>query len=544
VIDVLIVGAGPTGLAAACELAVRGIRCRIVDRLTARSDKSRANAVQARTLELLDKQDLAAPLIARGRPIANANFYGVRGREARLEFAALGLEETRYPYVLFVSQCDTEALLEARLRALGVAVEYGVALEGLADDGAGVTATLRRGDRLEQVRARYVVGADGAHSAVRALAGLPFVGGSYDQEFMLCDAELDWDLAPGETHIFWGREGVFACMPQVAGHQFRLVVTRARGAATAAEPTVAEMEAIARRMIRGRVRIVRSHWLTRFRLHHRVVASYRRGRAFLAGDAAHIHSPAGGQGMNTGMQDAFNLAWKLAFVAQRKAAPWLLDTYSPERRPVGRRLLATTDQVFHLGSSANAVVAEGRHWFAARIAALVLRSPARRVRAFRFLAQLGIRYRRSALSWRDPARGGSWRNGPRPGDRAPDVPLAGAGHLLERMRGPRWFLLRFHGGGPIAAAPIGAHRREHLEVIDVLRAGQVAPPGAATVLDADGAIRRAYGVDADGWYLLRPDGHVACRGADAAADRLTAYLDAHLAPDDRAPAAPHLPAAA
>ncbi|HET7459077.1 MAG TPA: FAD-dependent monooxygenase, partial [Gemmatimonadaceae bacterium] len=432
-LDVLIVGAGPTGLALAAELRAFGTRFRIVDRLADRTRESRALAVQARSLELLDTLGLGDALVARGRNTATVVLHLDGRRVAELALGEIGANDTRFPFVLFVSQAETEALLAEHLAAGGVTVERGVALTSVATGADDVRCVLRHADgREEQVRARYLVGCDGAHSTVRAAAGISFEGDAYPQSFVLGDVEADGPLVAGAVNSFGGR-GVAMFFPLGRPATWRVIAmaaadvdgaTRAGVAGeTRGDLTLVELQSIVNEPTGGAVRVRDPVWLSRFRLHHRQSASYRAGRLFVAGDAAHIHSPVGGQGMNTGIQDAWNLGWKLALVARGAASPALLDSYEAERWPVGRLLLKYTDRAFATftrAMSSGRAAGWARRVVVPRVLPRVVGSPRLRAFAFRFVSELGIRYRRSPAVAEGMAR---LHGGPRAGDRLPDLRL-------------------------------------------------------------------------------------------------------------------------
>src|SRR5215208_5062050 len=363
--DVLVVGAGPTGLVMATELAARGVSGRIIDRAPERSERSRALVVQARSLELLQKMGVADELVARGRRTIKATPF-VEGRPAaNLEFGDIGVDDTPYPFLLFVSQAETERVLEKHLESLGAKVERPVELLSFEGDAEGVSARLRHGDgRQETARVRYLVGADGAHSTVRHTLGLSFKGDAYPQDF-----------------------------PLAGPSTYRLIATRAEDAPLdAGDPTLEEVQQLATELCPLPVKLYDPSWLARFRLHHRGVDSYRAGQAFVAGDAAHIHSPAGGQGMNTGIQDSYNLAWKLTLVIEGHAPDSILDSYHEERHPIGQRLLRTTDRMFNVAATPNPLAIELRNFLMPRVLPRVMGKRSLRARAFRFVSQLGIRY--------------------------------------------------------------------------------------------------------------------------------------------------------
>ncbi|MCA9706327.1 MAG: FAD-dependent monooxygenase [Myxococcales bacterium] len=526
--EVLVVGAGPTGLVAAAQLAERGVSVRIIDAAPVRSDKSRALGVQARTLELLDKMGLADRLIDRGQRTIALNFH-VEGRQVvHFPLDALDVDHTPFPYLLFVSQVETERVLDDHLARLGVQIDRPVELVELQQDEHGVTATVRRAGRPETIRARYVIGADGAHSAVRHGLGLSFRGDAYDTEFILGDVEASGDLPFDQLHLFAARTGVLIVFPMAEG-RIRVMATGFPIDEQAGELTLEELQAQVTRLSgRPDFRLERATWLSRFRLHHRGVDRYRVGRVFLAGDAAHIHSPAGGQGMNTGIQDAYNLAWKLAMVLQGQADEALLDSYHAERHPVGQRLLRFTDRLFSLMSTVNPVAARLRNAVAPLVVPRMLDSRGSRV--FRFASQLGIRYRHSpVVAEPEGPADARFRRGPRAGDRAPGAALPD-GRFLRRLRGTDWWLLAFCGHGAQAVEPARLRARLRAATSDrpwiqplVITDG--VPPESDGVGDPEGRLHRQYGLGGPGLYLVRPDGHIAFRSAGLGVDALCEYLD-------------------
>jgi 2-polyprenyl-6-methoxyphenol hydroxylase-like FAD-dependent oxidoreductase len=527
--EVLVVGAGPTGLMLGLELRTRAVACRVVDAAPARSPHSRALAVQARTLEVLDRHGLAARLVAAGQR-ALGNRVIVRGREvARVEIGDIGATGSPYSFVLFVSQVETEQALEGAFERAGGHVERPVELDELDDrqDG-GVVARFRGGRTL---RARYVVGCDGAHSAVRKAVGVRFEGAAYPEDFILTDTHIaGLDNAGGLT-IRLGPPGLTAVFSLREPDLYRIIATRAKDTGER-EPELADFADILEQLGDEGVRLFDPRWVTRFRLHHRVADRFAIGRVFLAGDAAHIHSPAGGQGMNTGIQDAFNLGWKLELALAGRARPDVLDSYAAERRPVAVRLLEFTDRLFRLGATTNPVGQLVRDAAIPRLLPLALSSPARRARAFRFISQLGVRYRKSPIV----ARGshGLGRARPRPGDRAPDAPLVAPDgsqtSLLARLKHPLHHLLVLSGPVPAAAEPWAPTRERLRRAVrgfeDLVRIEGVttAPQGGEQLRDAEGTLHERYGARGPALYLIRPDGYVAFRSAGRDAEALVDYL--------------------
>jgi 2-polyprenyl-6-methoxyphenol hydroxylase-like FAD-dependent oxidoreductase len=331
--EVVVVGAGPTGLMMACELALGGVKARLLEERTDMPNITRAFAVHARTLELLDARGLTDELVPRGLQVHEIAPPGG---------ATLDLRElhTRYGMVLMVPQSGTEQVLQQRAEKLGVEIVRGAEVVGLTQDGDGVTVDVAGADA---VRADYAVGCDGAHSAVRRLLGIDFVGKQYETHILLADVHL---ASPPEEALFAkaSPEGVALFVPFGDGVFRAIAWDRLREQAPLSEPvTLDEIRDAFSRIAGDDFGMTEMRWSSRFLSERRQARHYRKGRVFLAGDAAHVHSPLGGQGMNTGIGDAMNLGWKLAAAARGTAPPWLLDTYEQERHPVGAGVLRMTD---------------------------------------------------------------------------------------------------------------------------------------------------------------------------------------------------------
>jgi 2-polyprenyl-6-methoxyphenol hydroxylase-like FAD-dependent oxidoreductase len=415
--DVLIVGAGPTGLVLALWLTAQGVAVRVIDRAEGPGTTSRAMAVQARTLELYRQLDLAEAVAEAGHRNPALNLW-VRGRrKARLSFGSAGAELTPYPFLLIYPQDQHERLLEARLAAMGVTVERRTELLGFEDQGGYVAARLRGPGGGEQIHeARYLAGCDGARSPTRHQLGLGFEGGTYDQVFYVADVEASGPAADGELHVALETADFVALLAYGRRGQGRLIGT-VRDEREEAESL--GFGDVGHRAIESLgLRIGKVNWFSTYRVHHRVTDHYRRGQVFLLGDAAHIHSPAGGQGMNTGIGDAVNLAWKLAAVLKGQAPDSLLDSYEAERLPFARRLVATTDRVFTLVSAEGGFADLVRTRVAPLLASAAFSTGPAREAMFRLLSQTGIRYRDGPLS-----RGMAGRV--RGGDRLPWVSWEG-----------------------------------------------------------------------------------------------------------------------
>ena len=535
---VLIVGAGPTGLAAAMSLARAHVPVRLIDKAMQPSPYSRAIGIQARTLELLEQHRLVEPFLALGHRARVANLFSNGMRLARLDFDPL---HTRYPYLLFLDQAVTERLLTEHLATLGVVIERGVELMNFAQGSASVQATLRRADgHTETMRPSYLIAADGAHSAVRHRLGLSFAGKTFEQTFLLADLHAETDWPDDEFHLFASNDGLVALFPMGHGRH-RLIADHAvelSGMVPAATPAVLgepplnrvpppsldDCRALIARRVRERVDVADLKWSAYFHLNSRMVDRLRVGRIFLAGDAAHVHSPAGAQGMNTGIQEAFNLGWKLARVLKSAAPDRLLDTYHAERHPIERDVLRQTGFVTQMAEADHGPLKLLRERVMPVLAALgPLRDAARLT-----ISELSIQYRRSPLTLERVLDGG-----PRAGERAPDAlvhvvdgPLGrapGVGCLFD-LHDPAFFsLFLLVPPLPVDDTPLDPAAK-HASPPDPDRDRMAAEverllPGAVRIwriTDTTGeggpALSESYGRTRPSFYLVRPDGYISARG--------------------------------
>ena len=412
--DVIVVGAGPTGLTLACELAMRGIGVRVLERRTDVPNITRAFAVHARTLELLDSRGMAEELLPHGVPI-----YEV----APAPGAVLNLRElkSRYPMLLIVPQSGTERVLEARATQLGVQIMRGAEVVGLNQDADGVTVDLGDGTSL---RTKYVVGCDGAHSAVRRLVGIDFVGSQYETHILLADVRMS---NPPEEGLFArnSADGIVLLVPFGDGWYRAIAWDRTREQAPLDEPvTEAEIRSAFDKIAGEDFGMTEMRWSSRFLSERKQARGYRVDRVFIAGDAAHVHSPLGGQGMNTGIGDAMNLGWKLAEAVRGTAPAGLLDTYQSERHPVGTTVLRVTDAFNKLVLGTSAI----RQAFRRVAITTILALPVGRRTMGGLLSGIGIRYARPKGSHELVGR------------RMPDVDC-GAQRLFELLRTGRFVLL-------------------------------------------------------------------------------------------------------
>jgi 2-polyprenyl-6-methoxyphenol hydroxylase-like FAD-dependent oxidoreductase len=340
--DVLIVGAGPTGLALAAALRQREVEVVVIDQAAEMARTSRAAVIHARTLEVLDAVGVTQELVSRGSIVPR---FSVRDGDRALITIDFDHLPTDHPYTLMLSQDQTEAVLRARLEELGVEVHQSCEFASLQQDADGVKATLGDG---RAIKAQYLVGCDGMHSVVREHAGIGFTGAAYGDSFVLADVVLDWDLDAAEVMLYFAPAGLVVIAP-LPGGRHRIVAT-VDDAPEAPDRAFIQALLDERGPKRGPAQVGEVTWSSRFRVHHRLADRYRDGRVFLAGDAAHVHSPAGGQGMNTGIQDAIALAERLSGVLRGGEAEATLDRYESERRPVAAQVVHLTDRLTALAT--------------------------------------------------------------------------------------------------------------------------------------------------------------------------------------------------
>lgn len=529
----LVVGAGPTGLVLAAELARHGIPVRLIEKRAGIDPRSRALAIQPRTMEIFENMGIAGEFMAEARELTAFTPYGEGRKIGRVEWKN---EETAYkPMIL--EQARTEEILREYLEELGVRVESKTELLSFQQLPQGVATELRFSSGLKDaLLAKWVFGCDGAHSVVRRGLKLDFAGDRYPEDFILADLKIDWDLADEEAFVFLKEGKVMVALPLPGKDRFRLIASRdpARSAPgdTAPDPDLDEFQELVRTRIPVKARLKKPEWLAAFRLHHRITEDVRIGRVFLAGDAAHIHSPAGGQGMNTGIQDAFNLAWKIALVETGKARPDLLDTYRDERLPVMRETVRLTDRMFRAALSDGFWAKVARRF----LAPIFLPRGAVRTRILSRIGQISIRYP-SGRYVRDATPIAQRRRGPRPGMRAPDAPVFD----IHRGRELKLFDV-FQDTRPVLLYFAGEETDLHLKAIRELRLkyssfielylllpGDSEPalqePEDLVLNDPDDRVFRAYGVSGAGLFLIRPDGHIGFRSLPAQREKFEAYLD-------------------
>ncbi|MBN9416253.1 MAG: FAD-dependent monooxygenase [Candidatus Eremiobacteraeota bacterium] len=532
---ILIAGAGPVGLTLACELVRHGVPVRIVDRNAEPTDKSKALVVWPRTLELLEKTGVAQRFLESGVPLRGMSMY--ESKEKRIAHVTFSDLETPWPFVLGLPQSATEALLIEHLAAQGVQVERQVEVVGLKQHGSHVEVELRHADgRTEITSTHWLPACDGARSSVRHSLGVSLEGDTVAQEFSMIDCDVAGLPLNDEVVAYNTANGLAAFFP-IRDSRMRVIIMRNEcgEGATPAPPTLEEMQSELELRGLDHIRLSDSHWLAAFRINERHAKSYRHGRVLLAGDAAHVHSPVGGQGMNTGMQDAFNLGWKLALIEKGKiAAEPFLDSYSLERQPIGASVVQQTSRARKAITLRNPLAKGLRNALLSFAASFEFV----RHKIAEQASELAVRYPKSPLNREVHPGNAAWLlgHGVHPGDRAPDGHLLkdeNEAHLFGLMSDTRFHLLVLSGLAPGEANPAALEcarwaNDELHQLVGVHWIGfdphHLPSQLPSAWWDEGSLIHKRYGAVEATLYLVRPDGYVAFRSQPAVRADLEKYL--------------------
>jgi 2-polyprenyl-6-methoxyphenol hydroxylase-like FAD-dependent oxidoreductase len=509
--DVLVVGAGPTGLMLANQLVRRGVRTLIIDRHAGPSLETRALGVQARTLEIYAQLGIVDQALALGRRGSGGNIWADGERRAHVGLSDAGDQVTPYPFILILGQDDNERIMGENLRAIGGSVEWNTELVSLAQQGDSVRAELKGANGSRRISAAWVAGCDGARSTVRESCGITFAGAPYEHVFFVADTEMTGSMVPDEVNVYLFRKGFHLLFPMRGKDHWRLVAILPPELRDKPDLKFDEVIPVLHKDASENLQIKSCSWFSTYRIHHRGAVRFREGRCFVLGDAAHIHSPVGAQGMNTGLQDAYNLGWKVALVVKNQAKAQLLDSYEQERLPVAHALLNGTDRAFQMVVSDSWIAGLLRTKILARIAAFAVNRKSVQRRAFRVVSQIGIRYRKSSLS---KSLDQLPPTAPQAGDRFP------------------WLRLKLKAAGPVEDM---FQKASDLQ-FNLIVLGQAANNGGLTEFghflrtwvipkdaDNDRELRRVQ-IPARSFYLVRPDGYVGLCGVNFDAVRVKDYL--------------------
>ena len=515
--DVLIVGAGPTGLMLANQLVRRGVRSVIIDKRSGPSIETKALGVQARTLEIYSHLGFADRAIELGKRGTGGNIWADGQRRARVALSDAGGKVTPYPFLLVLGQDDNERLLGDNLRQLGGAVQWNTEFIGLTQNADSATAKVKLQDGAQtEIRASYVAGCDGARSGLREACGIEFAGAPYEHVFFVADVEMTGNMIPDEVNAYLFRKGFHLMFPMRGQDHWRIVGILSPELRDKPDLKFENVIPTLRDDTGKGLSIKSNSWFSTYRIHHRKAVRFQDRRCFLLGDAAHIHSPVGAQGMNTGLQDAYNLAWKVALVVRNQAKPALLETYSQEREPVATALLNGTDRGFRLTISDSWLAGLLRTKILARLAAFAVNRKAVQRLAFRTISQTGIKYPQSFLSQTLDMP----KTAPQAGDRFP------------------WLQLKFTSDGPVE----DLFKKLNDTQFNLLLIGQ--PPFAE--LSDYGDLLSTHSIPVDpsntqeltrehipqlSFYLIRPDGYVGLCGIRLQPANIKTYFTKNISLD-------------
>lgn len=536
-IDVLIVGAGPVGLTFANELCRHGVACRIIDEKLRPAETSRALGVFNRTLEVFGQMGIAEQVIARAQPARFMNIYAGGKHLLQLAFNARSFE-TPYSSPVFCSQVSVEHILTTNLVVYGVQIERGMALQTFVQDASGVMATLVDSEgHTHYIRTRWLIGCDGAHSKVRKQLQLPFLG-KPDETWMVADVELEWSLAKNSLYAFLSPEGTVVAFPFPEGRRWRLLDTVVGEQTDAASVAARFTRKINSVYHDERIVVPDPLWASVFTIQQRHVPDMRAGNCFVVGDAAHVHSPASGQGMNTGIQDAFNLAWKLALVIRGYAEDRLLDSYSAEREPVAASVLQGAKTFTKVIGRHSKLLQSTRSLLFKSVHLIPMLHRLLNEKVSTMLSELTIAYSDSPIVAEDWQTSKASATGLAPGMRIPDIHFAeGDESLFQLIRRTQHTALLFTGRDirdedlqQLARLAEDIAQQHHhwmkfFLVVPSLDLKERLSQQQFTILDPQDLLHRRFGVRTTAFYLLRPDGYVGYRNQPVQRVEINRYIE-------------------
>ena len=512
--DVIIIGAGPTGLSLACQLIRYGIDFVLVEKNDTVTPFSKAIGIQARTLEVYDQIGLAQPAIELGTIASRVRL--VEGGEVRgeMNLGNFGKDLSPYPYMLMLEQSKNEELLYEYVRRHGREVRWNTELENFSQDATGVTARVKTpSGESETIRGKFLAGCDGASSPVRRGLGLTFGGSTFERLFYVADARVDWDLPHDALHVCLAKDVFVAFFPMPGEDRYRVVGTFPESKnEEQGEVVYEEIEREIKEQAKLKLELSDVRWFSLYKVHSRRVNKFSEGRCFLAGDSAHIHSPAGAQGMNTGIQDAYNLAWKLALVVNGIAKQELLDTYNEERLANAQRLLESTDRMFELAAGSHWLMSFIRTTIFPPVAGFVASLESVSKRIFPLISQIGINYRKAALSEHTDDESDDVKAG----DRLPYFLIDGQS-IFDKLNEPKFHLLLFSNGEKSEACEEFASKFGSL--VD------------CHVIPITDRVKEIFEREDEFSVFLRPDNYIAFMSSEISPRRVEEYLQARIGPD-------------
>ncbi|PWT73718.1 MAG: hypothetical protein C5B59_12640 [Bacteroidetes bacterium] len=511
--EVLIIGAGPTGLMAACQLAVLNIPFRIIDKNEDHTSQSRAIVIHAASMELFSRLGIEDEFLKPGKQVKALNFIARRTIIHIPLFSEYGKHLTEFPYFLALEQSHTEQILVDFLERRGHKVERNAELIDLTQTDDQVSASLKyQDDRTETLTAKWLLGADGAKSQVRHALNIPFGGETYPADLFVLDCKVSWPLKDDELFLAFSNTTFAGFFPLPNG-RCRVISFVPEDLKGKSDLSFEDISGSFANRMQLDIKLYDPSWISTYRAHHRYVSQFRKGRCFLMGDAAHVHSPVGAQGMNTGLQDASNLAWKLALVIQGKAKDILLSSYEDERLPFARELVKTTDRGFSFAVSKNAVTKTLRFYIFPRVLALIIRNRHLARFIFRRISQIGIIYNKSVLV-ENSSEGNFPSDAPKPGQRLPYFEFiddSGSKINVQEFVKERPVTLLFNIGTTDDIRNEVA-KYSHISVKNVL------------LTEKAKELFKRFGIREKGYFLVRPDLYVAYRCDSGSANGFRAFM--------------------
>jgi 2-polyprenyl-6-methoxyphenol hydroxylase-like FAD-dependent oxidoreductase len=505
--DVVIIGAGPTGLSLACQFVRYGLDFEIVDKNAAVTPYSKALGVHARTLEVYEQMDLAATAVSQGAVAGKVRLVVDGEVEAEMDLSSIGEGLSSYPFVLLLEQSKNEQVLYDYLRAHRKDVLWNSQLQSFVQSDHGVTATIvTSAGESEVIEAKYLVGCDGARSPVRQSLNLEFSGSTFERVFYVADAKVDWGFSHDALHVCLQKDSLLIFFPLKGDDRYRIVGTFPEEfAKDEGEILYEEIEGRIREQANLDLDIHDVDWFSTYKVHTRHVSSFSVGRCYLAGDSAHVHSPAGAQGMNTGIQDGYNLAWKLALTEQQNASEKLLLSYNEERLENAKNLLQTTDRIFQLGAGSEWPLAFLRLYVLPSVAKLILSFDAVKKLIFPRVSQIGINYRSNSLSRHE----GDENFVVKAGDRMPYF-LVDGHSVYDQLREPKFHFVIF--------------KKNKNEVEEVAAAVRTLEMVDFKIFELTARVTELFGSDESFSVLLRPDNYIGFISRQISTQEVQDYL--------------------